>query len=326
MRTTRLRRLTTSLSIVTVLIAAGVASAQPTDPLDPDSNEPIDPWDGPETEPVPPAAAVPEPTIPQFEPRSPPLAKKLRLPDLFHTPTGHLLPAGVILGSIGVDTGGDAGGELRVGLGDVAEFGVGSTDMIRSKSCDSCNTNTVSPYPTALFKMGVAEGLLSRYQPALALGFRKSFEREHDNRKTRVAQLYAVASKQIVPRFHVHVGGVFWDAEIRSDVGTTLLHDSGWKDQLRMFGGIEIEPLPRSQIMLELDWAPEFVFRGDGNDTVDLRPVFSWGVRYALANWALVEAGVRIPDIKDINLIDAQIFGQVKFVSHRFSRFLEGLQ
>jgi hypothetical protein len=245
---------------------------------------------------------------------------------LFQTPTGHLLPAGVILGSVGVDTGGDAGGELRVGLGDVAEFGIGSSDTIRAKSCSTCSTRTISPYPTALFKMGIEEGLLSRFQPALALGFRKSFEREHDDRKTRVAQLYAVASKQIVPRFHVHVGGVFWDAEIQNNGQNTLLHDEGYRDQLRMFGGIEVEPLPRSKIMLELDWAPEFTIRDDGTDSIALRPVFSWGVRYALADWALIESGVRIPDIKDINLIDAQIFGQVKFVSHRFSRFLEGLQ
>ena len=53
--------------------------------------------------------------------------------------------------------------------------------------------------------------------------------------------------------------------------------------------------------------------------------MFAWGVRYELNSWAMFESGVRIPDIQDINLLDAQILGQLKLVSRRFSRFLEGI-
>ena len=176
--------------------------------------------------------------------------------------------------------------------------------------------------------MGINEHSLFKHQPAISLGFRKSFEVEHDNRTTRVAQLYLVASKSFGPKFKLHAGGVFWDASIaRSDGTEILLHDSGLSKQLRAFGGIELEPLPRSQILLELHWVPEFTLSDDaGVDDIALRPTLSWGVRYQLADWAMLESGVRVPDIQDVNLIDAQIFGQIRFVTRRFRRFLKGIK
>jgi hypothetical protein len=35
-----------------------------------------------------------------------------------------------------------------------------------------------------------------------------------------------------------------------------------------------------------------------------------------------IEAGVRVPDIKDANLLDAQIFGQVTFLTRKLRRAL----
>ena len=255
---------------------------------------------------------------------------EVKLPLLFTTPTGHLLPAGVMMASAGLDTGGGFNGDFRIGLGDVAEFGVDTTSLIRIRSCAECESSGVSPpYPTALFKMGTSEGLFNKYFPALALGFRKSFENEHDNRITRVAQLYLVASKSLGSKVKLHAGAVFWDASIKQSFGNAsevLLHDQGVGTQLRGFGGVEVQPLPRSQILLELNWAPEFAIdETTGTDSIELRPTLSWGVRYELASWAVVESGVRIPDIADLNLIDAQIFGQFRFVTRRFRRYLNKL-
>ncbi len=283
-------------------------------------------------DPTGPAPAVPgpliipdaDPTLPETYPAAP---IRVQMPVIFNAPTAALLPAGVILSSAGVDTGGDASSELRVGLGDVAEFGFGTTDLIRIRRCGSCDLDSVSPYPYALFKMGLAENRLFKHQPALSLGFRKSFERNHDSRETRVAELYLVASKSLGKNAIVHAGGVFWDASVRNGDSEVLLHERGLSKQLRAFGGIELEPLPRSKIMLELVWSPEFRLGDAGNvDKIYLRPMFAWGVRYQLTDWAMLESGVRIPDIANVNLIDAQIFGQLRFVSRRFANFLGSIK
>jgi len=348
-----------AVSLVATFVAARSASAQPAD-----DEQPVDPWAGdaqpapddsdaaPPDEPAPPGeedaatpsapaadqavdpdAARPGPIIePRTDEGPPPSPEKrpIELPVMFNAATAELLPAGVILSSAGVDTGGGISSDLRVGLGDVAEFGVGSTDLIRVRSCEApdvnCQLDGVRWYPLALFKMGLSENRLFRYQPALALGFRKSFERHHDARKTRVAELYLVASKSLGSSAKLHVGGVFWDASIQHGDLEELFHTKGIREQLRPFGGIELEPLPRSKLLLELVWVPEFELGVDGApDDIELRPMFAWGVRYELNDWAMIESGVRIPDIGDINLLDAQIFGQLKFVSRRFSRFLDGL-
>jgi hypothetical protein len=274
---------------------------------------------------VPVPAGYPEPESPVLETK--PVRRTAEgggdLPTIFDSPTARFLRAGVILGSGGVDTGGGVKGDLRVGLGDVAEFGVGTNSLIRVIPCSTCDVEELSFYPSALFKMGLRENLLFRHQPALALGFRKSFTRSHHGRETKVAKLYLVASKRLHKKVSVHAGGVFWDASIAEGDNEVLLHDRGIEKQLRAFGGVEIEPLPRSRIMLEVDWIPEFRVRDGGEaDHITLRPMFSWGVRYQLADWAIIESGVRIPDIENINLIDAQIFGQFRFISNHFSHLL----
>ncbi|MCG8423468.1 MAG: hypothetical protein MJE77_36675 [Proteobacteria bacterium] len=275
--------------------------------------------------------ALPDPAVQPVDPRALVAAVEgareppIDMPVMFNAPTGHLLPAGIVLSAAGVETGGGFNSDIRVGLGDVAEFGVGTNALVNVRQNLDAQPEALSYYPTALFKMGIAENLLFRFQPALALGFRKSFEKEHDDRKTRIAQLYLVASKSVGRRFRLHVGGVLWDASIKRSDGTELLfHDRGAAKQLRGFAGIEIEPLDRSQILLEVHYMPEFTLGDENrNDRISLVPTFSWGVRYELAKWALLESGVRIPDIKDVNLIEAQIFGQLRFVTRRFRKFLK---
>jgi hypothetical protein len=49
-------------------------------------------------------------------------------------------------------------------------------------------------------------------------------------------------------------------------------------------------------------------------------------VRYAVSARTALEAGVRVPDISDANLLDAQIFAQLRLSSRVISSAIEGLQ
>ena len=93
-------------------------------------------------------AAVPadEPT-PEQAPAEPPKApEKARPPDpyidmpqVLNSPTGWLLPAAVLYSRDGLDTGGGVVSDNRVGLGDVAEFGVSTIDQISAKNLTTDN-------------------------------------------------------------------------------------------------------------------------------------------------------------------------------------------
>jgi hypothetical protein len=172
--------------------------------------------------------------------------------------------------------------------------------------------------------MGVAEHRLFASQPGVTLGFRKSFERNHHGFKTRIAELTLVASKHLGTRVAIHAGGALWDASLQSNAevaegeaprAEVTLHGHAYQDQIRVFGGFEARPLDRSAILIDLGWAPEFCYQCAAGDQIRLRPELSWGVRYEVARFLHLESGVRVPDIGNFNLLDAQIFGQVTFTS-----------
>jgi hypothetical protein len=303
-----------------------------------DPNTPVDPYPEPEPtgdevqpepEPTddeiqPEPAPEPEPAPAPEEPKPPPAP--IVFPHLFTAPTGRLLPAAMIYSSTGVDTGGGIKSDFRVGLGNVAEFGLATTDTIR-KIVDDGDPERIQPYVLATFKMGVREDLLFEHQPAMSIGFRKSFEHNTSGRDTRVASLYFAASRDIGRKFAVHAGGVFWDASIKTDTEEVLLHDKGVNKQLRAFGGFEVEPLDDALIIVDLFWVPELRFRDISlPDNITLTPTLSWGVRYKVTESALLESGVRVPDIQDVNLLDAQIFGQFTFVSRKLSNWLRDIR
>ncbi|HTM22804.1 MAG TPA: hypothetical protein VL172_19915 [Kofleriaceae bacterium] len=310
------------LSASILVLFAGTARAQPGAPPPPEEPPPL---------PVEPAPPAPEPAPPAPEPLvseqplppPPPAAPETPTvqPEMFTVPTGRLLPAGHIMTRSGVDTGGGLSSGLRLGLGDVAEFGVELTDLVRRRDGVDGEVGRLYPYGAASFKMGVGEDSLFRWQPAVALGFRKSFERDTDGHATRFAELYLVASRSLGPRTQLHLGGSLWDAQIDSGGTVVHLHDGDAIKQLRAFGGLEIEPLPESAILLELGWMPEFVYGPP--DRIKLAPMFTWGVRYSVTGWMAIESGVRIPDIRDVDLLGAQIFGQLKFVSRALERMMK---
>lgn len=267
-----------------------------------------------------PPAGTPAPEDPAAEARAVPAQ------GLLFAPTARMLEAGAISAAGAIDTVGGAQLELKVGLGGVAEFGIGSTDHIRARDCATCDARTVRLVPMARFVMGLPEHRLFRHQPALAIGFQKSFTRKHDARSSRYAMLYLVASKKLGSA-HLHGGALIWDGEIsRADDSTVTLHAEPLSKRIRPTAGFEVLARDRSHVIVDLTWNPELQLARElaNPDTLRLRPMLSWGVRYAAARRVALEAGVRVPDIGDANLLDAQIFAQLRVASRPIIAALEG--
>lgn len=253
------------------------------------------------------------------------LAREQPAQGLLFAPTARMLEAGAISAAGAIDTVGGAQLELKVGLGGVAEFGIGSTDHIRARDCATCDARTVRLVPMARFVMGLPEHRLFRHQPALAIGFQKSFTRKHDARSSRYAMLYLVASKK-VGSAQLHGGALIWDGEIaRADDSLVTLHSEPLSKRVRPTAGFEVLARERSHVIVDLTWNPELRIARDlaEADSLRLRPMLSWGVRYAAARRVALEAGVRVPDIADANLLDAQIFAQLRVASRPIIAALE---
>lgn len=329
-----------TLSLVMLCLApAALAQAQP---ILPDAGQPTTPAEpaAPATPPAQPFGdAQPADGTPAV-PRSAPLFEAPRadqylaaaegsaVEGLLFAPTARMLEAGAISASAAIDTVGGAQLDLKIGLGGVAEFGIGSTDHIRVRDCETCDARIVRFVPVARFVMGLPEHRLFRHQPALALGFQKSFTRNHDDRSSRYASLYMVASKRIKTT-NLHGGVMVWDGVIqRDDDSEVSLHGGPVSKMLRPYGGIEVLARERSHVIVDLTWNPELEIARSLSDPdrIKLRPMLSWGVRYAASPRVALEAGVRVPDISDANLLDAQIFAQLRIASRAISSAIEGLQ
>ncbi|MBA3819383.1 MAG: hypothetical protein H0X17_10865 [Deltaproteobacteria bacterium] len=343
--------------VATLVASTAIAGAQPLPdvPLDAPSAPPPAGPDPGTSEPAAPVRVEPAPEAPVQVADPDPVAAapapvaselprpRIAMPEVLTTPTGWLLPAAVLYSKTSLDTGGGVTSDTRVGLGDVAELGVATTDALRDRNASTDRASRIQPYITASFRLGVAESRLFPAQPGLTLGFRKSFERNHAGFRTRIAELTLVASKHVGERVAFHLGGAFWDAsllgDLDGDAGTapSEITMNGFDDvgrQLRPFGGIEVRPLERSQILVDLGWAPELCYTCTTSEAgvhpdaakIRLKPVLSWGVRYEVARWMRLESGVRVPDIGDANLLDAQIFGQVTFTSWALRRAVDRLK
>jgi hypothetical protein len=285
----------------------------------------------PGADPTPPPASAPLFEYPQPDPGASvarPRGKDAAVEGLLFAPTARMLEAGVISSSAAIDTVGGAQLELKIGLGGVAEFGIGSTDHIRVRACDSCDARAVRFVPMARFVMGLPEHRMFRHQPALALGFQKSFTRNHNARSSRYASLYMVASKRLGTA-HLHGGLMVWDGVIlRGDDSEVALHSGPLSKMIRPYGGFEVLARERSHVLVDLTWNPELKISPNlaDPDGIRLRPMLSWGVRYAASRRVALEAGVRVPDIGNANLLDAQIFAQLRFASRAIANAIEDLQ
>lgn len=287
----------------------------------PASPAPPEPWPPPDPRrPRDPADAVVAAITP--DPGTP--AMTMHYPMIFTAPSGRMLPAAVLWSTSGVHTGGGLYSDLFVGLGDVAEFGIGVTDLIRVRPVPDDDPEQVKPFVQASFKMGVGEDRLFRFQPALALAFRKSFEHSFGSARVRTAALYLMASRSLGRRVTIHGGGVLWDAALREPTAPALyFHDRGVREQLRPVVAFEAEPIERSSIMIELNWVPELT-RAPAD--VRLAGMLTWGVRYRITSLFAFESGVRVQGIDQANLLDAQIFGQLSWGSDRLRRAIHDLR
>lgn len=222
-------------------------------------------------------------------------------PRVIDVPTARLQPSGRVFLSGGAFVIPDRTPFVAVtlGLGGLADVDLELTDQ--AAVCRDCSPEDPVPSSialmTAAFKMGLEEGRLHRWQPALALGLRAPIRGrtvdftelpgiEHD---IRAARLFLAASQHAGP-VDLHLGVEVWDAE--SDAGGTSsqLNDGPLAERVRPLAGMEWNPsiYPRTRLLADIGWAPVFE---DGE--VELRWLFGWGVRYQAVSWGSIELDVR---------------------------------
>jgi hypothetical protein len=230
-------------------------------------------------------------------------------PRVYHVPTAWLLPAGANWATIGANHRGGAFASYAAGLGGIAEIDVSVIDsMVGCETCSGTDRDTAELTPiTALFKVGVGPGRLGAWQPAIALGFRRSIT-ARDRRvgdglvEPELAQLYLVASWRL-SLFELHVGGDLWDGLSAPD--GPRLSAAPVADQLRPFAGASWRSrrYPRTSLLADVAWTPEMRATAAG----PLRPELAWvagfGVRYQALRWGSVELGVRARQRDAENLV-----------------------
>jgi hypothetical protein len=222
-------------------------------------------------------------------------------PRLFHAPTAWVQPHAGGHGAVGLSHRFDLFLELAAGLGDLAEIGLDVTDDF--VDCASCDAGERAPEPVraaaATFKVGAPAGLLGAWQPAIALGFRRTVAGLGSGRP-ELARLYLAASLPAGP-LRLHAGADLWDG-VPSGPGPAL-HRASLRDRARGFGGLEVRPglYPRTAMIGELSFVPEL--RGD---RLALRRLVAGGVRYQALSWGGIELGVRVREGDDLG--DVSVF------------------
>lgn len=230
-------------------------------------------------------------------------------PRVYHVPTAWLQPHARTFVTAGANHRGGAFVSAAAGLGNIAELDISVIDqLIGCEVCSGDDRETTELTPiTALFKLGVAAGRLGRWQPALALGYRRSFNaREREIGEAvidpELAQMYLVASWKI-SRLELHLGGDLWDA--RSGGGGESLSEAPLGSQLRPFAGASWRSrrYPRTSLLADIAWAPELRATADGPERPELAWLAGFGVRYQALTWGSVELGVRAREKDAENLV-----------------------
>lgn len=226
-------------------------------------------------------------------------------PRVIHAPTAHLQPSLTVFGSAGATQHGVGLVSVATGLGELAEVAVGIDDDVAA--CDGCTAD--EPHArgvliaNAQLKIGVNEGRAASWQPALALGFRRTIGspvldgEAADYDALEVARLYAAASKTLGP-LRVHLGVDVWDAEVTLDDVTTFMHDTPLSERVRPFAGLAFASpqTPRTSLMADVAWTP-VVDAGDAS----LRYVTGIGARYQAFGWSSIELAVRHREGDDLD-------------------------
>jgi hypothetical protein len=217
-----------------------------------------------------------------------------RAPRLFHVPTAYLQPGGGLFVSAGGSHRGGTFGAVALGVGGVAEVGAQLSDDLGE--CSSCTAEhpvaAALPTRAAWFKIGLAEDRFFRHQPALALGFRAQIGTADAGEldELRGARMYAVASRTL-GSVRLHLGLDVWDGGATTAAGKrVLMHEGALGARARPFGGVGWTPdiYPRTTVIAEVSWVPSF-----RPESIELRWLAAWGVRYQAFDWGSVELAVR---------------------------------
>ena len=212
-------------------------------------------------------------------------------------PTAHLQPSLTVFSSAGATQSGVGLASITTGLGQLAEVAVRVDDD--ASVCGGCTAD--EPHARALvvanaqFKVGVNEGRAAPWQPALALGFRRSIGEplgaggSPDYDTMAVARLFGAASKTLGP-LDVHVGVEVWDASVTLGGRTTFLHERPVAERVRPFLGLAFTSpqTPRTTLIADVAWTP-FIAAGESS----LRYITGVGVRYQAFGWASIELATR---------------------------------
>ncbi|HTM23151.1 MAG TPA: hypothetical protein VL172_21670 [Kofleriaceae bacterium] len=232
-----------------------------------------------------PAAA--EPTVP-----APPA------PRVLNVPTAHLQGSGRLF----LTAGGSAVPErdpfaaITFGLGGLADVDVEMHDRVGN--CADCTGDRRAAASIATvtggFKVGLPEGRLATWQPALALGLRapigsRTIAGAGGDRQLRAARMTLMASRTLRP-LELHAGAEIWDAAASGPGGDVFLHERSLGARVRPYLGLAWNPpiYPRTRLLVDGSFAPVV----DG-DTIALRWMLDWGVRYQVTRWGSVELDVR---------------------------------
>jgi hypothetical protein len=183
---------------------------------------------------------------------------------------------------------------FTAGLADIAELELGVADDLAA--CDPCTGDR--PERRALFplvagfKMGVNQGTWSRWQPAMALGFRTSAggrELAWNASTAKVSEAFLALGMDLGYGVKLHGGAALWATRHRDPSGAVLELSASTKT-LRPFAAFEYTPpvTPRTTLLGDVAWIPELEPTG-----ARLRWIGGWGARYQALSWGSIELEVR---------------------------------
>jgi len=212
-----------------------------------------------------------------------------RGPRVIHAPTAWIQASGSVFATAGANQRGGGFGAISVGLGGLAEVGLVSSD--RAVVCDGCRADDATPgvehlfETSAVFRVGLGNGVVWRGPLALAVGFRRTFAaREAAEIHADLGELYAVGSYS-AGTLDLHAGARLHGARAERASGeSNELLGAG------AFAGLQWRPsrYPRTTMMADFSFAPEF-----SSSDVDLRWLVGWGVRYQALSFGSIELGAR---------------------------------
>lgn len=241
-------------------------------------------------------------------------AKVVPPPRVIHVPTARMLPAGKIHATGGANHKKGVSAIFTGGLAGVAELEVGLSDELQTCVSDG-NGPCTGPedrkhvYPlVAGFKVGVNQGTWAKYQPAIALGYRKTFGGKALSWGTdgsvldpryKLAQLYLVASLDVGAGLSFHGGASLWAARHDSAVtpgeeidlpGPNPNAGKVSGQTLCALGAMEYTPslYPKTTMMIDVACAVDLEA---ANST--LRLLAGLGARYQALDWGSIELDVR---------------------------------